>query len=110
MDFNHHSYTLDKGVHQGCPLSRLLSVIYMNTILHKLKAILNDFQSPTVDACAFIDDVLVRVATPEQAKLFFNFSMAWSATWGLIRTSPNQKPTLSPLPHLFKQKLLQEAP
>ena len=71
--FTHCSCTLDRGVRQGCPLSPLLLVIYMNVVLYRLEHLLNQHTSPASDAWAFIDDILVRVQTPAQAQQVFEF-------------------------------------
>ena len=56
---------------QGCPLSALLFVIYMNVILHKLDHLLSQHGSVASQAWAFIDDILVRVPTSAQVKQAF---------------------------------------
>ena len=58
---------------QGCPLSPLLFVIYMNVVLYHLEHLLNQHNSPGSDAWAFIDDILARVQYPAQAQQVLEF-------------------------------------
>ena len=71
--FTEGSYRLHREVRQGCPISPLLFVLYINVVLCRLNSILEDFHTLVASALAFVDNILVRVETDQQAEEVFQF-------------------------------------
>ena len=73
--FTKTSYRLNRGVRQGCPLSPLIFVLYINAVPYRLNSICEYFHTPGPAALAFVDNILVFVETQQQAEQvsqFFN--------------------------------------
>ena len=76
-------YFQRRGVGQGCPLSPLLCILYLNALLAHFMATHPPPPNKTSTQHVFVDDILIQSEDPEYSQSALNFFNHDAKVWGL---------------------------
>lgn len=83
------TFPMGRGTRQGCPISPLLFIIFVNRIFKDCSAAGTDVKnSIALKGCQYADDLLAFLKGPKEAKKFIEQLLIWCKKWGMVVNIP----------------------